>query len=342
MTIETTTDAETWKTWRDAAGVEDVYYSFDYLNIWESEEKGEPVGIRFDGSAGRVLYPLVRVPLDSLDGGEGYVDVRTAYDFGGPLTFTYGTDGSTLLDQFEPEFTELLESWNTVTEFARLHPLRVETVPDNAVHHADNYVVDLSEGFEPVYDGYKSSFARNVRQAEDHGLDIAIDDDPGDEERTAFSDLYLDTMEKVDAEPFYFFDRGTLEMLMDLEEMATVTTRTSDGDIIASALVLESANDLFYFLGASDQDYLELRPNNILFDRIIRHAARSDYDHFHLGGGSQGLRRFKSQMATGTVDYHLFKRIHDHEAYEAICEAEGEDPEDDAFPPYRDHVLERA
>lgn len=342
MTIETTTDAETWTTWIDAAGVEDVYYSFDYLEIWETEEKGEPVGIRFDGSAGRVLYPVVCVPLDPLEEGTGYVDVRTAYDFGGPLTITHGADGSTLLDQFDPAFVELLESWNTVTEFARLHPLRVDSVPDDAVHHADNYVVEFDEGYERVYDEYKSSFARNVRQAEDHGLEVAIEDEPDDAARRAFIDLYLDTMEKVDAEPFYFFDESTLQALMDLPEMATVTTRTETGEIAASAIVLQSANDLFYFLGASDRDYLDLRPNNILFDRIIRHAAQSGYDQLHLGGGSEGLRRFKSQMATGTVEYYLRKRVHDREAYETICEAEGENPDADAFPPYRDAILERS
>ncbi len=337
--IETTSDAETWAAWCDEAALDDIYWDLDYLAIWEREEYGSPVGIRCETDRGTVLYPVVRVPLDELAGGDGRVDVRTAYDFGGP--YPVGEAGGQALEAFRPHLEELLADWNAVTEFARLHPLRLEALPEDATFHAENFVADLRAGYEGVEEEYKASFDRNVRKAERNGLEVEIDADPGEREREAFADLYLETMRKVEADPFYFFARETIEALIDLPEMATVTTRSEEA-IVASALVLRSANDLFYFLGASDRDYLELRPNNILFDRIIRHAAEAGHEQLHLGGGSPGLRRFKRQMATGTVDYHLLKRVHDREAYGEICEAEGLDPEADAFPPYRSTLLDRA
>jgi hypothetical protein len=336
--IETTTDADTWEQWCSGAGLDDIYWDFDYLTIWESEEYGHPVGVRYEGDAGTVLYPVLRVPLDEIRHGEGRVDVRTAYDFGGP--YLADEAGGEVLDDFQTEFEELLDDWDAVTEFARLHPLRLDELPEDAHFHAENFVADLTDGYGAVEDEYKASFGRNVRKAEREGLEVDIDVEPGDREREAFSDLYLDTMEKVDADPFYFFARETLDRLMDLPEMAAVTTWSED-TIIASALILRSENDLFYFLGSSDRDYLDLRPNNILFDRIIQHGADSGYDCLHLGGGSPGLRRFKKQMATGTVDYHLLKRVHDEDAYVEMCRAEGLDPDADAFPPYRDKLLER-
>lgn len=339
MSIETTTDPETWADWSAAVDLEDVYYRLEYLELWEDEEAGSPVGIRYESGDGTVLYPLLKVPLGALEGGEGRIDVRTAYDFGGP--YASGGDPEALLESFDEELVELFDEWNVVTEFARLHPLRLEALPADSEFHADNFVVETSEGYDEVVDQYKSSFDRNVRQAERNGLEVEITDAPGETERTAFVDLYLDTMEKVGADPFYFFSDSTLERLMDLPEMSTVTTRTEEGEVAASAIVLQSDEDLFYFLGASDREYLELRPNNILFDRIIRHAAETGREQFHLGGGSEGLRRFKSQMATDTVDYHLLKRLHDPEVYRTICEAEGFDPEADAFPVYRETLLER-
>ncbi|MFB6264777.1 MAG: GNAT family N-acetyltransferase [Bradymonadaceae bacterium] len=340
MTIETTTDVGEWSDWCAGVGVDDPYYRFDYLRLWEREEHGRVTGVRYDGELGTVLYPVVRVPLDPLGTPSDWIDVRTAYDFGGPRAV--GDDPDALLEAFSAPWSALMDDWNTVTEFARLHPLALPALPDDGTFHADNFVVDLTRDLERIRDAYDDPFGRNVRQARRHGLQACIHSDPDAEVVDTFVRMYRETMEDVGADPFYFFDPRTLRGVMALDEAQT-TLVTHDADPVAAAITLDSSGDRFYFLGCSDRSALDLRPNNLLFDRVIAEGADSSARRLHLGGGSEGLRRFKAQMATGTVPYHLLQRTHDGDKFERVREAAGVEADGDAgFPPYRDRLLELA
>jgi hypothetical protein len=162
--------------------------------------------------------------------------------------------------------------------------------------------------------------------------DISPDD------AASFVDLYERTMRRVGASSDYHFTDETLSALMSLEEMCLVRTAGEIGTG-GAAIFLRSGSDLFYFLGASADDR---RPgtNNAIFDAAIRHAQARGLRTLHLGGGSESLRDFKSQIATGTVPYNLVQRIVDEPRYAALCEACGSSGSTD-FPAFRSKLVEQ-
>ncbi len=84
------------------------------------------------------------------------------------------------------------------------------------------------------------------------------------------------------------------------------------GRIIASMMVLQHRKTLYYKFGCSLLDALEYRPNNLLFDALIRHAVehQSEYVNLGLSGTSesyQGLVRFKESMGGERHDITYFE-----------------------------------
>jgi hypothetical protein len=68
---------------------------------------------------------------------------------------------------------------------------------------------------------------------------------------------------------------------------------------IAAAVVLHSGNSLFDKMGASDEKYLDLRPNNLLLWEIMKYGNSIKYDYLDMGltqNDHIGLLRFKDSL----------------------------------------------
>lgn len=335
-TFQTTEDERTWASWLAEMELDDVYCSFRYASIWSREEHGNFVGLRYESEAGRVLYPLLLVPLDRLPGGSGLFEARTPYDFGGPRA--KGPNLTAVHASFRDALLEWLQSRGVISEFARLHPLADAGWPPDAILHADNFVVDLSVPYTALFESQHRRHRRAVRAYSRRSGGAEVVEHPSNEDIAAFIGMYATTMRRAGANPEYLFTEETLGALISLDEMVLV--RALDGETAqGAALFLRSGRDLFYFLGASVDD----RPpgtNNAIFDAAIRHGQSRQHRTLHLGGGSMSLRDFKAQIATSTAPYRLLKRVVDESRYAALNAACGVSDSAE-FPAFRRMLLER-
>lgn len=316
--IETTTSLRRWDAWRREVGLDDVYYDLRYLRIWQTWEGGEAVGVRFVHPLGTVLYPLLRLPLDALAGGAGAVDVRTAYDFGGPLAFSERPDE--VLAAFDAAWTEEARRWGVVSEFCRLHPFRCRHRPPAARFHADHYVLELAGTVDEIFARLHRSHRRDVRRARRGPLHAWADRSPSAARIAAFGALYGETMERRKSDPFYRFPRPLLDRLIARDEVTLVAVDDPQGPV-AMALFLASGNQLFYFLSASSLHAARHTPGALLHDAARRFALEQGFERIHYGGGSAGVRRFKSRLADSRVPYYIVQRVHDPPAYARLVSA---------------------
>lgn len=332
--IEVTTSLRCWDAWRRQVGLDDVYYDLRYLRIWQAWEGGEAVGVRFEHSLGTVLYPLLRLPLDALAGGAGAVDVRTAYDFGGPLAF--GERPGELLAVFDAAWTEEARRWGVVSEFCRLHPFRCRHRPPSARWHADNYVLELAGTADEIFARLHRSHRRDVRRARRGALQARVERAPARAE--AFAALYGATMERRESDPFYRFPGRLLECLLARDEMTLIAVDDEQGPV-AMALFLASGRELFYFLSASSPRSATSTPGALLHDEARRFAIERGFERIHYGGGAAaGLRRFKSRLADSRVAYYIVQRVHDPPAYARLVSANGCEGES-GFPAYHRRLI---
>jgi hypothetical protein len=100
-------------------------------------------------------------------------------------------------------------------------------------------------------------------------------------------------------QPFSFF--RTIYDIFIANSLGDIITVSQNNKMIAAVIVLFSGNTLYYKFGASDDKNLDVRPNNLIFDYLIKYAKIKGLDNVNLGlsGTSDsysGLRRFKESM----------------------------------------------
>lgn len=200
-------------------------------------------------------------------------------------------------------FADLL---GRVRERFPAHPLIVKTtfapgeLPLGEVtREACVHRVDTSDGTgleEPM----RSSFLRGVRKAERAG--IALRRSQTREALQRFYQLHAALrLRKFGSipQPRRFFDAvydGFLETGRGFILEAAYEEQT-----VASLIALKAGGLLYYKFGASDADHLDLRPNNLLFHRLVHLAheegcAALDLGLSGSGAAYDGLRRFKASF----------------------------------------------
>lgn len=157
-----------------------------------------------------------------------------------------------------------------------------------------------------------SSFKRNVNKAKKTGISVEIKRDS-----IALSDfyrLYADLrMNKFNSipQPFPFFERVFDEFIA--KENGFIVEAALEGKAIASIVVLQYKNVLYYKFGASDEEHLNLRPNNLLFDKLIHYAVQNGFEAIDLGlsgtgDAYKGLVRFKESMGGVAHDIVYYQK----------------------------------
>ncbi len=263
-----------------------------------------------------MLLCVLRCDLSRIPGGSGHCDVRTAYNFGGPL-WTGGSEPD--VAAFERDWDGMLHEWGAVTEFMRLHPFRHTVVPSYSVSHFNDHVVDLTQGYKAARARYYGSWRRDLQRAERLQLEVVVSTNPDKHEVGAFELLYALTMERLGAPLWYRFSARTVAGLFALDDVSMVTAYAPSGEPAALGCLLRSGPQLFYHLSAADPAHRELHPTHLMLDAMVRAGCARGCEYLHLGGGALSLQKFKSRLASGSVPYYIVKRVLDEDIYASIC-----------------------
>ena len=116
-----------------------------------------------------------------------------------------------------------------------------------------------------------------------------------------------------------------------------------EGKVISTELVIYGAENCYSYLGGTNREYFDLRPNDFLKYEIIKWAKEKGLKNFVLGGGygaDDGIFQYKTCLAPrGIVDFYIGRKIFDKEKYKSLVEIRAnENPscrESGYFPQYR-------
>ena len=169
---------------------------------------------------------------------------------------------------------------------------------------------------------FSSSFKRGVKKARKSGVEVAFSTEKAS--LVTFYQLYhqLRTQKFSSIpQPYTFF-----EHIFDAFVAAGqgfLAEAKKDAEVIASIIVLQHRQTLYYKFGCSSLEALDYRPNNLLFDALVRYAVDQQCAYINLGlsgtGESyQGLVRFKESMGGERHDITYFERRPPH--YDATNE----------------------
>ena len=161
------------------------------------------------------------------------------------------------------------------------------------------HLLRLSTDIDALYTGLKSSTKRNIKKASREGVVITRGNTLDAVKR--FYQLHCQTRKKhgLPPQPFLFFQRIFDHVVST--GLGQVVLATHQGRTIAGAFYLHFGNEAIYKFGASDANYLHLRPNELLMWETIQWYCRNGYTRFCFGRTereNEGLRQFKNGWGT--------------------------------------------
>ncbi|WP_303317713.1 GNAT family N-acetyltransferase [Flavivirga abyssicola] len=303
-----------------------IYYAYDHLKYFEKNKSTLKYFLFEVNGFPKILMPIILRIVKSKETNSEYFDAITPYGYNGPLY-----NDATELDL--KEFWKAVDNWykknNVITEFIRF------SLNKNYLGYTGLLINSLSNvkgilynDFEKQWDAFSSKVRNNYRKAISFklGLKIFNNTDINEDVIKIFFDIYTETMVRHNAKKIYFFSLEYFKNLIlnNVDEFAIAMAY--QGDIPVSAeLIIKNGTTFFAFLGGTDSNYYNQRPNDFLRVEIIKWAIKNNFKQYILGGGlknNDGLYKSKKALFPKDEDvtFYTGRKIIDYKAYDKLCE----------------------
>lgn len=299
----------------------DTYFKEEYLKLYESSSVNA-VCFVYEEGLNIFLFPFLRRKFQYND--IDFYDFETAYGYGGPLT---NVGNNEFLEKGLLKFWEYCRINNYIAGFVRFHPLFDNYKGFSTVGTLifDRYTVamDLSVSENEIWMNEINTKNRNViKKANNLGLEFIVDKEF--KYLSDFIKLYNNTMSKLNADSFYFFNEQYYKLFAQTIANSFLGIVKYKNVVISAAIFFYSNKYGHYHLSGSDVNYLKLCPNNFMLYEASKVLKNLGVEKFHLGGGinsdeDNSLLQFKSRFSRSRYQFHIGKIIFNKEIYNEIC-----------------------
>lgn len=302
----------------------DLYYSPEYYDLWEKKDGGRAFCFVFEDGNNLALYAFLLNRINDLGYKlhETYYDIQGAYGYNGVI---YSSDDLDFRKRFYSSFSKFCKSNNIIAEFTRFHPMldnyKFSENFFDVIYDRQTVYIDLSRKYDYIYNDYSRSAKQNLRTAVVAGLNNIVYKNVFPY-KNEFIKIYRETMDRVQAETYLYFDDDFFNDTFNISTLVQFVV-FKDNIPIASSLCFGKENYLHVHFLASKSEYLLVRPNNFLLDKMIKYGIGMGFKKLHLGGGTTSsqndyLLRFKKNFSKATSDFYIGKKIYNEEVYRNI------------------------
>lgn len=355
--VYTMSQKEEWDKIVSSFDSYDVYYLSGYLKGFMIHGDGEPLMFYYEDDNVRGVNTVMKRDIyndnrfSKVIEKEQYFDLITPYGYGGWLIESKnGVDFSETstedsLKLRKPLF-DAYEKWcfenRIISEFVRCHPviktnLNIEGFYD-VVPLGNTISINLSSP-ETIWSDFTSKNRNMVRKAIKSGVRIYNGNFPEIYKR--FRDIYNKTMDKDEADKYYYFsDEFYNSILDDLSSRAQVFWAELNGEIIATSIMICANGYMNYHLSGSLMEYQCFAPTNLLLYKAALWGNSNGYKSLHLGGGvgskEDSLYKFKSAFNRNETNrFCIGKKIFNEDDYLKLVSLRNMDINGSFFPQYR-------
>ncbi len=322
----------------------DIYFEPDYARLYETAEC-KAVEYRFSCDSGLItnlfLKRSINIPLSN---GIQYYDIITPYGYGGPVIH-YATDKEKLIEAYMEDFRQYAEHENIVAEFVRFHPIIGNGVDFKEAYHSiyDRKTIGTNLTFEDVIGTEFSKHKRKDIRRILRNPEIRFEVNEHPESLDDFVEIYYSTMDRDEADEYYYFDKTYFRMMLKKLGDHLTTGKVFLGEkLIAMGVYFRYGKYLHAHLSGTLSEYLDYSPAYILKYALALYGHEKGYEVIHYGGGSSrseenSLYKFKKEFGKNTqFDFYIAKQIWNEDVYRQICKTAGADMSTVFFPAYRE------
>lgn len=306
----------------------DVYYLAEYSESFQIHGDGDPLLFYYQDDNIRAMNVVMKRDIAEFNSfrdklpSKTYFDIATPYGYGGILFEGNATEAS--LDRLKEQYSSFCIGNSIVSEFVRINPLN-----NGHEFYSDNYVckclgntvkIDLGPP-EYIWENMKKDCRRWIRVAKDHGVHVVKDEELSTIE--TFRIIYKQTMDRKNADPYYYFNGDFCKNFLKLKENAAIYSAVYEGKIISSVLVIYGAKNANAHLSCSLNEYMDFGSKDLVFYEAACDLYRKGFEKLHLGGGygtqDDTLLKFKKKFnRKGLIDYYVARRVYFPELYDEL------------------------
>lgn len=174
------------------------------------------------------------------------------------------------------------------------------------------YVLDLEPDADKLNERFHDSIRRGIRQAGKRGVVVRMTHAESDLD--LFYKLHIATRKKLGVlpQPHAFFKALFRHVISP--QLGFTGLAESEGKVIAGIVFLTYKDTVYYKFNASDENYLQKRPNHLVTWEAIRYACANNYKHFDFGRCSpdeEGLRTYKTRWGAKEINlpYYYYPKV---------------------------------
>lgn len=298
----------------------DLYFKEEYVSLYETSDDEKAMALIVNDEDKVMLFPFLSRTFSFQ--GKTYKDFETAYGYGGPI---FNTSDETFISEANRLMAESFRQRGYVCGFLRFHPL-LNNAPQfrigRVINDRNTVAMNLSLTEEDIWMKEIHTKNRNViKKGEKNGLTFYADYDF--RYMDDFIRLYDQTMDKLNADDFYYFDKTYYERFVKTIPCFLGVVKLDD-KVISAALFMYEGEYAHYHLSGSDKDYLSYLPNNFMLFHAALELKRRGCKLFHLGGGTSSdeedsLLSFKRKFSKSLYQFSIGKVIFNDSVYAVIC-----------------------
>lgn len=342
LTVYTLEQSDKWDSVVRSFIDYDVYWLSGYVAAFKIHGDGEPLLFYYESESTRGINVVMKRDVAKDNRFEGklkegeYFDFATPYGYGGWII-----EGEQCDSLFESYF-EWIQSNGIISEFVRFHPMIKNH--EKCIKYYD--VIQLGEVVhldlsspDAIWENITSKNRNMIRKAIKNDVRIYNGRFPKIYEQ--FRTIYNSTMDKDNAESYYYFGEGFYKSVLDdLSQNAQVFWAEKDNKVIAASIMLSANGYMNYHLSGSLREYSSLAPTNLLLYQAALWGYSNGCKTLYLGGGvgsgEDSLFKFKRAFYKGDLDrFYIGKKTINQERYNELVALRREIDNPGFFPAYR-------
>lgn len=335
-------DQKTWDSIVRSFPDYDVFYlsGYSYAFMNESLRNGTPVLLYYENGEDRAINVVFKRDVAIDPKLKGKIEKGRYYDLISP--YGYGGFWGNVSDwnKLNRVYAAYCTDNHYVCEFIRFELFAdyYKNYDGEVETRTHNIVRSLEMPLDEIWMDFKQKVRKNVKRANTHNLECIIENT--DEHLEDFLRIYYSTMDRTDAEGEYYFSKQFYEVLNEMKENVMYFHAVYEGKIVSTELVIFGSQNAYSYLGGTDRDYFDIRPNDYLKYEIIKWAHKKGLKNFVLGGGygaDDGIYQYKLCLAPhGLYNFYIGRKIFDKESYDKLVAFRGNDELNEKFfPLYR-------
>lgn len=333
-----------WDTYINSSHIYDFYHTSCYHNIEQTENESSVMLVAYSEND-HVCLPIITKSIPDTN----HFDATSVYGYCGPVASKSFSDlPPELIDFFKTSFIEYCNQNKIISVFSRLHAL----IPQRDFFQNFGEVIDLNKTvaidltlpLDEQRRAFRKSNKSEINQLKGKkGYVFQQVDNKDEASIREFVTIYHETMKRVEAKPYYFFDFDYFKQLLNNPCFECDLLIAKKEDAMAAGAIFTRTNSIMqYHLAGTKEAYIQDTPMKLILDEARKIGTEKGLKYLHLGGGVGGsdddsLFRFKSGFSKNFFQFSVWNLIVNQEEYDKLVKEKEVKQEDypNFFPLYR-------